>query len=192
MNDAIAKFWNDFQALKADLAQIESADDPVYDQLLVSLQKLDPDLYFMFCAEPDGNEFIVTAEGEQRLFALADRIVDQAPDISDWQLIALKPSMGFPVTTRWEQTIVTIGEVLVVPVFRETGEMGLQLYVADLTESNQNDIHNALLRALDVGLGERRFAESVTATWVNPISEAPEHAFNLPELVAYIDQREAG
>lgn len=189
MNEAIAEFWRDFQNHKADLERLETADDPVCDEVLASLQEIDSNLYFEFCSSLGTNEFIVTAEGDKTLFDLVEEIVSEAPDIPGWELYALKPKRGFPVTTRWDQTVVTIGEVRVLPVFRETGEMGLKLYVPNLTDTNGDDIHNALLRALDVGLGEIKFAENVEATWVYPIEEAPEDAFTLTELDSYFDRR---
>lgn len=190
MKKAIDEFWRNFEAHKSDLERLETADDPAYEQVLASLQKLDSGLYFEFCSTPGKNEFIVTADGKQRLFLLVEEIVREAPAMQDWELFALKPRRGFPVTIKWEQTTVTVGDVLVVPVFRETGEMGLRLYVPHLSESNQDDIHNALLRALDIGLGERRFAECVESTWVYAVSDAPEHAFKLTEIETYLDRRE--
>jgi hypothetical protein len=189
MKEAIAAFWRDFQGRKLALEKLETADDPAYDQVLASLQNIDPHLYFEFCSTPGENEFIVTAEGEKRLFPLVEEIVRAAPDLPDWRIFALKPRRGFPVAATWEQTEVEIDEVVVVPVFRETGEMGLRLYVPNLSESNQQEIHNALLRALDAGLGEKRFAESIAATWVYPAADAPEHSFPLAQLDAYLDRR---
>ncbi|MAS94453.1 MAG: hypothetical protein CMO55_14735 [Verrucomicrobiales bacterium] len=191
MKDAIAKFWREFEILTPKLEDLRTADDPVYDEMLAALQKVDSDLYFEFCSSPGSNEFIVTADGQKKLFPLVEMIVEEAPDMDDWEFFALKPKRGFPVTTRWEQVVVAIEDVSVVPVFRETGEMGLWLYVQGLCEANEGDIHNALLRALDVGLGERRFAEMVVATWVHPASEAPESAFPLSELDEYIDRMES-
>ena len=189
MKKEIAEFWRDFQEHKFHLARIETADDPIYDQVLASLQRVDPGLWFEFCSSPEENEFIVTAEGEVRLFPLVEEIVREAPEIPDWKIFALKPKRGFPVTTRWEQTQVTIGAVLLLPVFKTTGEMGLKLYAPDVTPSNKDDIHNALLRALDTALGEREFAESVGASWVYPIEEAPHHAIKLTELDDYLQRR---
>ena len=189
MKEAIAAFWRDFQVQKSNLETLETANDPAYDQVLASLQRLDPHLYFEFCSTPGINEFIITAEGKKRLFPLVEEIVGIAPDIPDWKIVALKPKRGFPVTARWEQTEIEINEVLVAPVFRENGEMGLKLYAPNLTKSNKGDIHNALLRALDSGLGEKRFAESIAATWVYPVADAPRHAFQLVQLDTYIGRR---
>jgi len=144
MKEAIAKFWSEFKSLKSDLEHLESTDDHAYIEVLAALQKLDSHLFLEFCSSPGVNELIVTAEGKKGLFPLVEEIVREAPEINGWELFALKPRRGFPITTRWEHTKVTIGDVLVVPVFRETGEMGLRLYAPNLTESNENDIHNAL------------------------------------------------
>lgn len=188
MKEAIAKFWSDFQNLKSSLEHTESVNGSPCDEMLTALQKLDSNLYFEFSSSPGEHEFIITAEGDKSLFPLVDEIICEAPEIPNWALFALKPKRGFPKIARWEGTEVKIGDVLVVPVFRETGEMGLELYVPDLNKSNEGDIHNALLRALDAGLGERRFAESVESTWICPAAEAPEHAFKLSELEEWIDQ----
>ncbi len=80
-------------------------------------------------------------------------------------------------------------DVLVDPVFRPSGEVGLRLYLPELSPANTEDAHNAVLRALDLGLGERRFAQTIAATWVHPITDAPERAFSLPEIDDYITRR---
>lgn len=189
MNESIERFWCTFAVHRADLERIESAESPAYDNLLESLQRIDEGLYLEFCTTPGANELIISAEGDADLFPLVDEVVRQAPAMDDWAVFALKPKIGFPAATRWEGTNVTIGDVLVLPVFRNTGEMGLRLYVHGLTEANKTDIHNALLRALDHGLGERRFAECVESTWVYSAEDAPSQAFRLPELDAYLEAR---
>ena len=191
MKEVITEFWRCFAEHRLELKRIESADDPAYDVVLQALQQIDDGLYFEFCSTPGTNELIVTAEGKKELFPLVEEIVREAPHIDDWQVFALKPKRGFPVTTRWEQTKLLIGDVVVLPVFRETGEMALRLYIPGLSEKNQEDIHNALLRVLDSGLGERRFAECIEATWVYPLSDAPSQAFPLSDLDDYLDCRDA-
>ena len=126
MKEVISEFWRCFADHRQELERIESADDPSYDAVLQALQQIDHGLYFEFCSTPGSNEFIVTAEGEKELFPLVEAIVQQAPCIDDWQIFALKPKRGFPVTARWEQTKVMIGDVVVLPEFRETGEMGFE------------------------------------------------------------------
>lgn len=187
MNEAIPEFWRSFLDHKADLERLESDDDPVYDTILDALQRVNSGLYFAFCTEPGANEFIVTAEGKEELFPVVEEIVREAPNVEGWQIFALKPKLGFPETTRCQDVEVTIEDIRVLPVSDPAGGLELRLYVPGLTETNSDAIHSALLQALDSGLGERRFAESVKATAIFVIEEAPEGAFPLPELDAYFD-----
>lgn len=190
MRESIAKFWCTFTEHQSALEQLISTKDPVYDLVLKALHKLDTGLFFEFCMSPGMNEFIVNADGTKELFPLVEEIVRGAPEINGWKFFALKPKRGFPLTTSFDQHDVALKDVLVQPVFSPSGELGLHLYLPDIHKENTDDAHNALLRALDAGLGEKRFAESVSATWGYPISEAPESAFSLVELDDYITYRE--
>lgn len=189
MSEVISEFWRSFLDHKSDLGRLESDDDPVYDTILASLQKIDPGLYFAFCTEPGANEFIVTAEGKEELFPLVEEIVREAPRVEDWQVFALKPKLGFPETTRCQDVEVAIEAVRVLPVSDPDEGLELRLYVPGLSEKNSDAIHSALLQALDSGLGERRFAERVKATAIFVVEEAPVEAFPLPELDQYFNAR---
>lgn len=190
MKEAIERFWHCFLDRKSEVENMASADDPAYDEILAVLQEIDPGLFFQFSTAPGQNELVITAEGEMSLFPLVEEVVSLAPAVEGWTILSLKPKLGFPLWTTWEGTRVTIGAVRVLPVFKQSGEMGLRLYVPDLTDANEDHIHNALLRALDAGLGERQFAEKVSATWVYPAAEAPDQAFPLVELDDYLKARE--
>jgi len=189
VSDDVEEFWNYFLSRRQDFEDLTSSDDPLYDALLAKLQRVHPDLYIEFCTTPGENELILTAEGKMELFELVEEVVAQAPEISGWRIFALKPKLGFPQTTRWEGHEVRIADVMVVPVrHRETGRVGLHLYVEGATPKNEYDIHSALLRAIDHGLGERCFAERVQATWVHPIKELPKgvSSFPLMQLDEYV------
>lgn len=189
MQQAIREFWDYFLLRKADMERFKNVNDPVYDDVLRVLQRIHSGLWFEFCATPGENELVISADGKKELFPLVEEVVQAAPETDDWEIVALKPKRGFPITTEWKGSIVKIGDVLVVPVFKQTGEMGLKMYVPMLDASNSEDLHNALLRALDVGLGERRFAEAIEATWVHPLADAPPRAFPLPDLDDYLERR---
>lgn len=190
MKDSIAKFWLYFSEHKAALEKIKNAEDPAYDNMLASLQEVHEALFFQFCTEPGKNEFIITAEGEIELFPLVDEIVTEAPPIANWTIFALKPQHGFPVKMRWESTVIDVSSIRVLPVFNDTDQMGLRMYIPNLSDSNEADHHNGLLQILDSGLGERRFAEKIAATWVYPESETPDNAIPITDLNNYIDHHE--
>jgi hypothetical protein len=53
------------------LARVESADDPVYNELLDKLQEIEPGLCLEFSAGRSPCELIVSADGNQELFPVA-------------------------------------------------------------------------------------------------------------------------
>jgi hypothetical protein len=190
VSDPIDDFWRCFLENRAEFAAAQGIDDPVCDVILDALQRVNPGLWFEFCTTPGTHEFIISAEGKRALFPLVEDVVARAPAMEEWKIFALKPKLGFPVWNIWEGHEVTIADVVFLPVFhRESGKLGLQLFVDGLNEDNEDDAHNALLRAIDHGLGERRFAEQVNSTWVHPLSELPEgrQALPLVELESYLD-----
>src|SRR5690242_18357362 len=92
----IAEYWRLFTELSSQLAQLTSAEDPIYDRLLEKLHRIDPGLFIELSAESDHHrELVITADGNSELFALADQVVDAAPRLDGWTILALKPRLGF-------------------------------------------------------------------------------------------------
>jgi hypothetical protein len=75
--ERIAEFWGMFERQAGALARVTSADDPVYEQLFKSLQRVDSGLYLEFHAEPGASELIITAQGESKLFDLVESVYPQ-------------------------------------------------------------------------------------------------------------------
>ena len=193
MNDAVPAFWSLFQACALDLAVVNSADSVVYDRLLARLQEIDPALYLEFCAEPGACELIVTAEGERSLFPLVRSIVAEAPAVDGWTIRALKPKIGFPATTRWEALTLNIGDIVFEPLERKgSDELGLRIFIPGIRATDTEDAHNAVLRAMDHGLGEERLADAVRFVEVRPLPADvnPSNLIPLSELDSYIEWRD--
>jgi hypothetical protein len=156
------------------------------------LQKIHPELYFEFSLSPGTNELIITADGNAALFPIVQEIVQAAPEIEGWQVFALKPKLGFPETTRWEAVTIRIADVRFQPIHDDNGDLELLLYVPHLETGRENDAHNALLRAMDHGVGERRFAENVQYTAVRSLDtlDENEQSFPLTYLDEYLSERQ--
>lgn len=191
---AIAGFWLLFRQRAADLASADSAESPVYDVLLEELHRIDPRLFLEFSAEPAACELIVTAEGDRSLFPLARTVVAAAPPVEGWTIRALKPKLGFPESVRWENLSLRTADILFDPLEREdSDDLGLRILVPGMLEKDADDAHNAVLRAMDHGLGEEKLAESVHYTEVRPLSpdDATDDFIPLVELDAFIQWRES-
>jgi len=189
-DELIRAFWSYFQTHQAALASAASADTPEYDGMLEALQEIDPGLYFEFSTQGVEREFIVTAEGKRELFPLVEHIVEKAPDVAGWRFFPLKPKLGFPRTTRWENYTLTLDGVAFETLEGPNGELGLLLLVPGLKPEDTEDAHNALLRAIDHGLGERLFAEKVRHTEVAPMPADSEEYIPLAKLEDYIAWRD--
>jgi hypothetical protein len=178
-----AAFWDLFRRRAGDLALAASADDPVYDALLAQLQQVHPGLLLEFSAEGDGGELIVTADGDPSLFSLARAIVAAASPVPKWSIRALKPQLGFPRTTRWNDCVIRIDEIVFDPLdLAGTSDLGIRVFVPGITASDVDAARAAVIRALHHGLGEQRYAESIAFLEVRPTSEC-DHVADLIPLV---------
>ena len=161
-NAAMDAFWRSFQEREAVLADAVSADHPDYIALLGELQDIHPGLFLEFCLDPGECELVVTADGNRDLFSLVRAIVARAPAVSGWTIRALKPKLGFPNTVTWDDlTIATDGIVFDALEREGSEELGLRIFVPGLKEVDVDKAHNAVLCALDHGLGEEKLAESI-------------------------------
>jgi hypothetical protein len=186
----IADFWRLFTEKSSALERTGSADEPVYDELLEQLQRIDPGLFLEFSSVPGDCELIITAEGDRSLFGLVDFIVSAAPRISGWRVLALRPKLGFPESVEWEGLQVIIADVVFEPLSeQESDDVGLRLLVPGISEADMENAHNALLRALDHGLGERELARAVQYTKVAPLLEPADEYIPLADLETFIQWR---
>jgi hypothetical protein len=188
---AVREFWRFFQEHSEELRRAGSADSPTHDQVLEELQKLDENLFFELSPGSTAAELIITAEGKQSLFPLVEAIVQAAPLLKGWKFIALKPRLGFPETATWDGYEVNLAEVVFLPLQSSTGELGLQMMIPGLKAANRDDAHNALLRALDHGLGERAFAEAIQHTEVAALDEPADEYIPLLELEKFLAWRKS-
>lgn len=185
----VAEFWQSFKSNSRRLEQARSADSAAYDELLEALQKIDDGLFFEFAVSPGDCELIVTAEGKRNLFSLVEQIVAAAPTVKGWKIFALKPKLGFPEFVQWEGYQVAISEVVFDPLENESDELGLRLLVPDMADEDTDSAHNALLRAIDHGLGERQFAEAVAYTEVAALEDGANEFIPLADLENFIQWR---
>ena len=127
--ETIAEFWRVFQEHEGELAAVSSADHPVYDRILDQLQQINPKLYFEFSSNTGELELIITADGNRSLFELVESIVAAAPKIPGWSVHALKPKLGFPITTRWEGITITIADTVFEPLERHGSQDSRHSYL---------------------------------------------------------------
>lgn len=189
---AISEFSTLFQQHAADLALAESADSPIYDVLLEKLHQIDTGLYLELSMDTEACELVITAEGDRSLFPLVHEIVAAAPKVERWTIRALKPKLGFPATVSWNDLELSIDDIMFEPLeIQGSDELGLRPLVPGIEAQDVENAHNAVLRAMDHGLGEERLAEAVEYTELLPLraGEASD-GWPLVELESFIRRRE--
>ena len=97
MSDKIKEFWEAFLKKQEFLANLKQGDIDGFHEFLAEVEKIHPEMSYVYSNNTNSdNEFIITPEGKEELFGLADEIVSQAPEVKGWKFFSLKPRIGFP------------------------------------------------------------------------------------------------
>jgi len=193
-HEAIDEFWRWFQAHRLDFGAVTGTTDPFWAVAITELQRLDERLWFELSRpDDDDREFIVTAEGHEEVFPLAESIVARAPKVRGWQFIALKPPMGFDFVTTYEGIRFDPRTMWFLPLnsSSHSHDLGLRIGVPNYARAIKRQAENAVLVILDTALGERAAALDIQHIEVSalPKSSASENYIELHELPNYIEWR---
>jgi hypothetical protein len=191
---AVSRFWTWFRANEAKLWAMPNADDPFWDTALDQLHLVDKRLRFEMSDPQAGRrDFVITAEGDRRLFPLVDSMVAAAPALRRWTFTPLKPAMGFDFTHHYEDVLYDPKTMWFLPLERaeRPQDLGLRIGIPSLRELDQDAAEFAVTVILETGLGERERAADVQHVEVvrKPNDPAKEGYIELPELPAYIAWR---
>lgn len=191
---AIARFWTWFRANHARLKAMSDADHPFWDTVLAQLQLVHRGLRFEMSDPVRGRrEFVITAEGNSKLFPLVDAMVAAAPSMETWTVVALKPAMGFHFTHRYEGVLYDPRTMWFLPLATQGNPdaLGLRIGIPSLRELDQDAAEFAVTIILETGLGERERAADIQHVEVVrlPTDPAKGGYIELPELTAYIAWR---
>ncbi|MGH9564162.1 MAG: hypothetical protein ACRD3S_22140 [Terracidiphilus sp.] len=85
------KFWHWFNQHESELFDFELDQERIFDQLSSELQKINPSLTFEFGPQKVGREFVVSADGIKSAFPAVVSLVNAAPKLDRWQVIAFRP-----------------------------------------------------------------------------------------------------
>jgi hypothetical protein len=191
---AIHHFWEWFGAHLADLDAMTDPDGPVADELLARLQAVNSELWFEISSPGHTpREFVITAQGQVALFELVEEMAHRAPALPGWQVVPLKPPMGFGFGIRYEGIDFDPAQMWFEPLTSEEMPqlLGLRVAVPGFLEENEQECGNATLILLDTALGERSAATDIELVEVCELPGDPEEAgfFRLSELMNYLEWR---
>ncbi len=181
-------FWDWFVRHEDDLMHFERDRETIFDALAAELQKVHPDLTFEFGPEQCGRrEFVISAAGIKKAFPAVELLVNAAPDLRNWTIIAFRPRR--PVGN-----IIEYGEHRVDPkdvqysLLTSKEEVGLYLYVPGYRDDDPQVGQIGYL-FLDEALGEHDVETKVGMIKMFATeAETPGPRYPLKELPTHFDE----
>jgi len=194
--EAIQEFWSWFQSHRENFDELADPNAPFWDTTLSRLQRLHERLRFEVSHRgTEEREFIITVEGHVPAFPLVETIVAQAPQISGWRFIALKPPMGFDFTTTYEGIRFEPLRMWFLPLTSSASvaDLGLRIGIPNFNPAIERQTSNAIAVILDSGLGERAAALDIQYLEVSELPDNPESEgyLELQQLPDFIEWRKA-
>lgn len=182
------KFWQWFDDNKGQLSKIEELpsgeSEELLNEVLSKLHDFSKGLYFQI--EPNACEFIITAEGNEKYFNDVEFLVNKAPILNDWKIIAFKPYNTDLKVTHYKDLHLGIDLLWFLPLENDQypGKLGICVYIPLLDKNRLEDYTFAVWQILDSILGEQ-----MSATYLNYL-ELEQLSYQNPDSVGLIELKD--
>jgi hypothetical protein len=158
------EFWKWFQNNSDRYLSLDKSNRGIlFKELNQEIKKIDPNLTFEFGPKlGDGlREFIISANGIKESFPAVRKLVDAAPNIPKWAIIAFRqPKPSYKQIT-FKGITVHFDDVYFA-YCKDKGKIGLELYIRGYEDSRDWIATTFLL--LDMVLGE--FDTEMSISWI--------------------------
>ncbi len=154
--DKSSRFWDWFRNYFEGVSELSSTSD-IVDQINEMLIRIDRRLALEVSDKDTAGlrELIISANGFEDLFVAVENLVDEAPEIDGWIVIALKPARGFDFVFKRDGLELTPAEWSFRPLEVEDHNLGLQI----LMPNGQACLDDWTLEViLESGVGEKQFS----------------------------------
>lgn len=191
-------FWDWFKINSDKFLKIEMADDLLAKEELMNtlMQKLHAycsHLYFELASENGQyGELIITAKGNEDYFGKADKLVEAAPYMENWEIISLIPPRGISIELDYEGLKLYPKKLWFLPLENPKipEAIGLQVGIENYEELKGNRwLMTAIHEILDNIVGERFSAKIIQHVRIGALPTNPEVEgyIELEELLEYIN-----
>ena len=149
-----AEFWKWFEANEQMLYEFEVDQERIFDQLLVELHKVHPNLTFEFgpTNEGDWREFVISADGIKEAFPAVESLFSQAPQLDQWKFVKFRPRRT-PMPVCFGSRCVNPEDVHF-QLFRDGDKIGIMLFIEGYQQQDRDFFAQAGYLLLDEALGE--------------------------------------
>jgi hypothetical protein len=189
-------FWKWFEENNTKYLFLNDVEEDVKKQLLedllTKLQNFSDKLFYEIGHHPDNaeQELVITANGDLNYFDKVEELVNAAPEIKDWKIIAFKPAIGFEFSIDYNGLNFDPAKTWFQPLELEERplDLGLRVCYPDYNSEKEEDFISGTFLMLDAGLGEKTTALDIKYLEVDKTPVDPEQEGMLPlkELGDYI------
>lgn len=166
-------FWDWFSENSDRLMQVQTSEERVCRELHSRLQRFNKHLVFVFGRIEDGRrEFVISADGVTSAFPTVQRLVDAAPDLPDWNIVAFVPPCNFELRVRLADRAMDANDIWF-SAFPEQERVGLVLYIRDLCPENEKLLESIAAIMLTHTLGEYDYNTRIGGIATAPLPPDP-------------------
>lgn len=185
-------FWEWFATHEEELRGIRTGHEPIIKPLRAALRRYCRGLTWeCSVGNVEPKEFIVSAEGNRKLFPAVKRLVGAAPDIPGWTFLALRQPkwpLGLDFLSTPAGSTLNLSDIWFIAKQRGR-RYALIIGIKDLTEANDGDLTSGSLMLIDALLGEQVVATRIRKIGWVALPPNPELADfrplrTLPDLLA--------
>jgi hypothetical protein len=170
---AQARFWDWFQRNSERLLHFEAEQEALFAELSAELMRVHKGLTFELGPLQDGQrEFILSADGIRKVLPVVQVLVDAAPPLPGWKILAFRQRKPLDLTIRLGGSELGADDIW----FESQPEgqhTGLRLYIRGLGEANRRDLLQLAFIFLDCALGEYDVATRVGSIEFHPLPPDP-------------------
>ena len=188
----IEAFWAWFLEREQFYYHLELYDmDDLFEQLGNALHKVNENLTFEFSQilPNDKREFTISADGIRSAFPAVIQLIDAAPTLTKWKLVAFRQPASTPICIQIENISISYDDIKF-KYHIHNRELALTFYVKDFTAPSP--VHEvAICILLDALLGEYDAVTKIRYVDLAPLRDAEpsEDLFPFPTLKDIVKQR---
>ncbi|MCW3072063.1 MAG: hypothetical protein JWO44_1953 [Bacteroidetes bacterium] len=170
--------------------EVENAErERLFDLFIEQLHAYCEGLYFEMGGNPkEDQELIISAEGIEKRFHKVEELVDKAPVIPGWKVIAFKQPKGEGFKTEYNGIVFDPENIYFMPLenSKEPQLIGIKVFVAGFEEETKNDFIAGTYLMLDGLIGEKSVTLDIDYLDIKGMPENEEGIVGIKQLAAYI------
>jgi hypothetical protein len=191
------EFWKWFTKNNTRFLNINGLDAPqrdaLLDEILEKLHQYSKKLWVVIGGDAkDYKEFIITADGDTEHFDKVKTLVDHAPSVKNWKIIAFMPPIDFENITYEDVPInlATTGYSILIN-FDDVSAIAFTIHLQNYEQVKDSRwLEAAVGKMLDMLLGEQCFAEDVSSYRISGFDDDDEQRdYNILNLKNYIETK---